>query len=108
MNATELRAANDGLVLLRRLDAARQRVMELKRQANTAECEAANAESDMARWLVPKTAKIGDVYCLAVHDTFFEVRCRQSQARSVLDGVQSTEMVFECGWRDNRRPKEPI
>lgn len=62
----------DGVDKIERWKATRERVERLKRELNGAECEEANAEIDLARWLLPEDAKPGEQIAVWYGDSLFQ------------------------------------
>lgn len=102
---TDLEPNNTGLDLVRKFHAAGERLRMARASENNARVDLSNAETVLVRWLVPKDAKIGEVYCLAVGDGFMDVHVVQSDARSVESSERSNEKRYVVGWRNGHVPR---
>lgn len=114
MSRSSLEANNTGLDLIRRVMNAHLALEYAKSSVNSASCEVSNAENDLCKWLVPKGAKLGDVFCVPVDSTFLQVRMIERKAYSVEgpDHAPETKTIQELipvvEWRDGVRPMERV
>ena len=108
MVKVHLEPTNVGLDLIRRLLSARESLRRAESQRNGATCDVANAENALAAWLVPKDAKVGEVYCLAVGKAFLQARMVERVLHPVGGGTATREArpVFE--WRGGHPPEGPL
>lgn len=108
----ELSATNQGLAMIGARERACVELSDAKRRLSQAETALANFELQIAAWLVPKDAKIGERFALAVGEAFFEVTI---EAQEVVElptdgpggaGVHKLEPRPRMGWRNDKRPKD--
>lgn len=96
---------NDGLELVKRWNGATNSLTSARRQVSSAECELANAESELVKWLVPKDAKIGAVFCLPIGDAFVQILIDRKVSYGD-DGKEHVEPRPAVSWRDGKRPSK--
>lgn len=57
-----------------------EEVADLKRRLNKAQCELANAESDLAKWLLPDDAKANETFCIWYGDSLVQAKCENGSS----------------------------
>ncbi len=48
------------------------------RAKSSADCEVSNAANDLAKWLLPEDARVGEVFCVWSGDSLIQVEHRQN------------------------------
>jgi hypothetical protein len=95
--------AQEGARLVSAWRSASSRVEAAHSELNRATCEIANAQQAVVNWLVPKTAHIGDCYCLPIGDSFLELRVVGDSSRGVGE-MPAVHKSYLINWRDGREP----
>lgn len=102
MNEQEMKVNNAGITLVNQLLRDQKTLEQAKNNVNSVSCDVSNSQNALIKWLVPKDAEIGQVFCLPVENVWLHVKVVQSEARRE-DGTQSAAKDYEFEWK----PRKP-
>lgn len=112
MNTSNLTPTNKGLDLIRQWISAQERKQRAWSEHNSASCEVSNATSELVKWIVPKNAKLGDVFCIPVLSTFLQVRMIEKKSHSAGKDEETGREIITLepvvGWREGLPPLEKV
>lgn len=79
----DIHVSGDGATKIKNWLGAQQFVERAKSRLNSDECALRNAETDLARWMLPEDAQMGEKICVWFGDSLVQVECT---SRVPLDG----------------------